>query len=156
MLNIIKKLQILITSRIRLTSTPNLNEEIILLDKLNNQQSAVMFKKITRDIPAREEKMLLKEKPDFEKYPTEVDNWPYKRFYQHHLFTLLNGNPQSINLVAPLLLDNEKHLDLVHLYRLLTSEKLFNELRKDNVEDSMMASLRISAQVSIEFISESD
>ena len=72
------------------------------------------------------------------------------------MFTLLNGNPQSINLVAPLLADIEKHLDLVHLYRMLTSEVLYNELKKDNVDDCTLASLRISAAVSIRFISESD
>ena len=59
-------------------------------------------------------------------------------------------------MIAPLLADSEKNLDLVHLYRMLTSEKLFNELKKDKVDDSTMASLRISAQVSIQFISESD
>ena len=108
-----------------------------------------MFKALTREISMREEKNLINEKPDFEKYPAEKEKWNYKKFFEHHLFTLLNGNPQSIHLIAPLLLDNEKNLDLVQLYRMLTSEKLFNELKKDNVDDNTLASLRISAQVSI-------
>ena len=58
-LNKIKKLKVLVTSRIRLTSTADLNEEIILLNNLNNQQSALMFKSLTREIPLREEKNLL-------------------------------------------------------------------------------------------------
>ena len=95
-----------------------------------------MFKSLTREIPISEEKNLLHEKPNFERYSEERENWPYKRLHAHHLFTLLNGNPQSIHLVAPLLADSEKNLNLVHLYRMLTSETLFNELKKDGVDDS--------------------
>ena len=71
------------------------------------------------------------EQPDFDKYPQEKSKWPYKKFHDHHLFTLLNGNPQSIILVAPLLADREKHLDLVRLYRKLTSDELYRLLQEE-------------------------
>ena len=80
-LNKIKKLKILLTSLVRLSSTADLHEEIVLLNNLNNQQSALMFKSLTREIPLREEKNLLAEKPDFIKYPAEKEHWPYKKFH---------------------------------------------------------------------------
>ena len=95
-------------------------------------------------------------KPDFEQYPDERAKWPYKKFHDHHLITLLNGNPQAIILVAPLLADREKHLDLVSLYRKMTSNELLFILKQEMIEDSMMASLQLSAQVSIQFIKDSD
>ena len=100
---------------------------------------------MTRDITYKEIKDLINEEPDFVKYPKEKEKWPYKKFHDHHLFTLLNGNPQSIILVAPLLADREKHLDLVKLYKKLTSEELCRLLQDEQIEDSMIASLRISA-----------
>ena len=47
---------------------------------------------------------LLNTKPDYDKYPEEK-NKIYKTWYDHHLFTLLDGNPQSIILVASLCAD---------------------------------------------------
>ena len=70
----------------------------------------------------------MNEKPDFDKYPNEREKFPYKKFHDHHLFTLLNGNPQSIILVAPLLADREKNLDLLKLYKKLTSDELYRLL----------------------------
>ena len=76
---------------------------------------------------------MLHEKPDYEMYPDERAKQPYKRFHEHHLFTLLNGNPQSIILTAPLLADPEKNLDLVKLYRMLTSDELCSLLKKEQI-----------------------
>ena len=45
---------------------------------------------------------------------------------------------------------------MVKLYRLLTSQQVFDMLKTDKIEDSMMISLRLSAQVSIQFIQDSD
>lgn len=120
----VPQLKVLLTSRNRLTSTSEFKEEIIILNNLSNAQSAVLFRTMTRDIGHKEIKDLISEKPDFVKYPNEKEKWPYKKFHDHHLFTLLNGNPQAIILVAPLLADREKNLNLVRLYRKLTSEEL--------------------------------
>ena len=90
-----------------------------------------MFKAMTRELKQSEIQRLLHEKPDFEMYPDERAKQPYRKFHDHHLFTLLNGNPQSIILTAPLLADPEKNLDLVKLYRMLTSDELCNLLKKE-------------------------
>ena len=50
----VPQLKIFITSRIRLTSTADFKEEIIILNNLNNQQSALLFNAMTRDIPMKE------------------------------------------------------------------------------------------------------
>ena len=84
---------------------------------------------MTREIPMKEIKQLLCCIPDYEQYPEERAKQPYKKFHDHHLFTLLNGNPQAIILVAPLLADREKHLDLVSLYRKMTSNELLFMLK---------------------------
>lgn len=68
----------------------------------------MMFKTMTRYIKPSEINRLLHEKPDFAKYPEEQQVWPYKRFHDHHLFALIDGNPQSIILIAPLLADADK------------------------------------------------
>ena len=49
----VPQLKIFITSRIRLTSTADFKEEIIILNNLNNQQSALLFNAMTRDIPMK-------------------------------------------------------------------------------------------------------
>ena len=54
---------------------------------------------------------LFNTKPDCEKYPLERGKI-YKNWYDHHLFTLLDGNPQSIILVASLCADPQKKLQL--------------------------------------------
>ena len=139
------QLKVLLTSRIRLTPTSEFKEEIIILNSLTNLQSAVLFRSITRDITPKEINALIATQPDFDKYPNEKERWPCKTFHEHHLFTLLNGNPQSIILVAPLLADREKNLDLVRLYRKLTCDELYNLMKEEQIEDSMIASLRLSA-----------
>ena len=59
-------------------------------------------------------------------------------------------------MIAPLLADADKHLDLVKLYGILTSNELCALLKKEEIQDSMIASLTLSAQVSIQFIREND
>jgi len=80
-------------------------EEIIILNELSPQNSVELFKGVTREIPLREIKAILKEKPNPKKYPDEASKKEAKHLHEHHLFTLLGGNPQSIILVAPLLAD---------------------------------------------------
>ena len=131
-------LKVLLTSTQRLTATAEFNEDIIILKNLNRQQSALLFKSMTgRQITQTEINQLLRTKPDFEHYPEERGCWPYKWLHDHHLFTLLNGNPQSIMLSAPLLADNEKQLSLVDLYQKLTSNEIYQILKSEKIEDKM-------------------
>ena len=48
--------------------------------------------------------MLQNTLPDYYKYPDERGK-KYTKLHEHHLFTLLNGIPQSIILVASVLAD---------------------------------------------------
>ena len=76
------------------------------MTSLSDIQSANLFKEVmARDLNQEEINKLLKTKPNFEKYPDEQRKWPYKKLHEHHLFTLLYGNPQSIILVASMLAD---------------------------------------------------
>ena len=65
-------------------------------------------------------------------------------------------------LVAPLLSDrnskigNTNYTSLVDLYKLMTSNELFHRLKDEKIEDDMQISLRLSAQVSIQSIEETD
>ena len=81
--------------------------------------------------------------PDYAKYPLEKGLRPTK-LCEHHFFKLLGGNPQSIMLVAPLLSDPSKNIKLLDLYNMLTSNKLFEMLKAEEIEDRVMVSLRIS------------
>ena len=47
-------------------------------------------------------------------------------------------------LVAPLLGDPSKNIKLSDLYNMLTSNKLFEMLKTEEIEDRVMVSLRIS------------
>lgn len=81
--------------------------------------------------------------PDYVKYPLEIGFRPNK-LYEHHFFKLLGGNPQSIMLVAPLLSDPKINIKLADLYKMLTSNQLCEMLKSEEIEDTMMASLRIT------------
>ena len=98
---------------------------------------------------------LLNTKPDYDKYPEEK-NKIYKTWYDHHLFTLLDGNPQSIILVASLCADPQKRLQLKQIYKMLTDSQLFKLLKEEGIEDSNLFSLRLSATLSFQQIEESD
>ena len=95
----------IITSRVLLRSTEDFREESIIVSNLTPQHSVVLFKAMTRHIPQNEISKLINCKPDFNRYPDEEEKWPYKNLHDHHLFTLLNGNPQAIILISPLLSD---------------------------------------------------
>jgi hypothetical protein len=71
---------------------------------------------MTRDIPPSEVKELLEIRPDPLKYPEEANKKVAKKLHEHHFFTLLGGNPQSIILIAPLLADMDKNICLSTLY----------------------------------------
>jgi hypothetical protein len=76
---------------------------------------------------------LLKYKPDANKYPHLKNDRPEKP-YDHHLFKLIGGNPQSILLIAPMLNDPYKSLTLVELYKELTSEQINSILANENIK----------------------
>jgi hypothetical protein len=63
----------------------------------------------------------------------------------------LNGNPQAIIIVAPILGDSENPIELSELYKMLVNGNIDSNLEKRNlqVESSMMQSLQISACISI-------
>jgi hypothetical protein len=77
-----------------------------------------------RVIPSKEINDLLRITPNFERYPEEREKPVPMQLHEHHLFTLLGGNPQSIILTAPLLADFENDLQLPQLYEMLTSNNL--------------------------------
>jgi hypothetical protein len=103
----------------------------------------LLKKKVNRPITQAEQNSLMKIIPDYEKYPCEKGLRPNELF-EHHLFKLLGGNPQSIMLVAPLLNDPNKKIKLADLYKMLTSNQLCEMLKSEEIEDAVMASLRIS------------
>ena len=78
------------------------------------------------------------------------------RIHEHHLFSLLNGNPQSIILTAPVLADTERCIDLPELYKMLTSDRIFHKLKDVEDNKKALAPLRLSASVSIQHILETD
>lgn len=59
-------------------------------------------------------------------------------------------------LIAPLLDDPVKRMQLTDLYNMLTSNQLCEILKSENIEDEVMASLRLSVHVSVQMIEETD
>ena len=81
--------------------------------------------------PEQEEiNKLLNTHPDKERYKDEQLKLPYRALHEHHLFTLLDGNPQSIILVASLLANPQKKLTLKQVYKDLTDASLFDILKQ--------------------------
>ena len=66
---------------------------------------------MARTLEQEEINNLLNTLPDYDKYPDERHK-TYQKWFDHHLFTLLDGNPQSIILVASLCADPQKNLQL--------------------------------------------
>lgn len=81
-----------------------------------------------------------------------------KKYQDHHLFTLIGGNPQSILLIAPLLKDPYNNHTLVDLYKMLTSEEMDKILINEqiNKHDVMSASMRLTIEAAFKNIAESD
>jgi hypothetical protein len=107
------------------------------------QTCLLLKKKVNRTITQAEQNALMQIIPNYEKYPCEKGLKP-NQLFEHHLFKLLGGNPQSIMLVAPLLNDPNKKIKLADLYKMLTSNQLCEMLKSEEIEDAVMASLRIS------------
>ena len=76
----------------------------------------MMFKNLTRPITQKEINELLRTKPDFKKYPSEKCLAEPRKLQDHHLFRMIGGNPSMIVILAPLLTDTERTLDLPALY----------------------------------------
>jgi hypothetical protein len=136
MLAKIPSITILLTTRVRLGSAVNeANEDIIVLNGLNNLQTEALLKrKLSRPITIAEQNTLMKIVPDFNKYPQER-GLKVNKLHEHHLFKLLGGNPQSIILIAPLLDDPLRNMQLIDLYKMLTSNQLCEILRSEEIED---------------------
>ena len=139
-------------SNIVLTTTMRIkdsNEELIVVDGLAPRHALNLFNNnANRIISIRETDALMKLKPDASKYPHLKNDKPDK-LYDHHLFKLIGGNPQSILLIAPMLNDPNKSLTLVELYKELTSEKINTILSNENIksdQQQMTASMRMSIE----------
>jgi hypothetical protein len=132
----ISSIKILLTTRIRLGSPVNeANEEIVVLSGLKNSQTCTLIKKkVNRLITQAEQNALMNVQPNFTKYPQEKTEFP-RELHDHHLFKLLGGNPQSIMLITPLLNDPSLNIKLVDLYKMLTTNKLCEILKNEEIED---------------------
>ena len=120
-------------------------EDQIILDKLSSAQSLNLFKEVmARDLDQYEINQLLQVKPDPEKYPDERFK-TYIKLEDHHFFTILNGNPQSIILVASLFTDQQRRLTLKQVYKKLTDDELAKVMSEEGIADSMLMSIRVSA-----------
>lgn len=71
-----------------------------------------------------------------------------KNLQEHHLFRIFGGNPHAITLAAPLLI----RMKLKELYNLLNSKEMYDVLKVDGIEDSTVASLRLSLEVSVKVL----
>lgn len=115
-LNQVPNLKILLTTRQRLKLQSDFNEEVILLYGLPALQSEILFAKLSRQLLPKEINELLKTTPDYTKYPSEKKFAPPKKLHDHHLFRMIGGNPSMIVILAPILADTERPMDLVGLY----------------------------------------
>ncbi len=68
------------------------------------------------------------------------------------MFEILKGHPHAISLAAPLL-QNKK---LKELYELLNSDEIMNWLENQGIKDTPMSSLKVSMDVSIKQLSETE
>lgn len=86
-------------------------------------------------------------KPDLKKYPEEKYKNLHNKLEEHHLFTLLDGIPQSIILVASLLADHQKKCTLKEVYQMLTDIDLSELLKNEGINETDKISRRISSQI---------
>jgi hypothetical protein len=68
------------------------------------------------------------------------------------MFEILKGHPHAISLAAPLL-QNKK---LKELYELLNSDEIMNWLDMQGIKDDPMGSLKVSMDISIKQLSETE
>ena len=97
---------------------------------------------MTREIPQKEISELLGSKKG--------------KVYEHHMFTLLGGNPQAIILTAPLLADHDKALTLSSLYEMMTQKQVTKVLREDQISERMLSSLHVCLQISMQILLDSE
>lgn len=128
----IPKLKMLLTSSLRLQNVKDFTEETILLFELSALQTMQLFAKLTRPITMREQNELLKIKPDTDKYPSERGVEP-RKVQDHHLFRLMCGNPATVTMLAPMLVDTERPLTLATLYKTMTSNQVADHEMEDGV-----------------------
>jgi len=75
-----------------------------------------------------------------------------RKLYDHEFFKLLGGNPHAVILAAPLLIK----MRLKELYDLLSSSSMNEVLRVEGIQDSTVASLRVSLEASIQILEKED
>lgn len=142
-------------SKIVLTSTMRLkdsNEDLIVIDGLNAQQSVTLFRQAThRLITIKEEQELFEATPGWGKQTK-------KRLYEHELWQLIGGNPQSILLIAPMLNDHTDRKTLLDIYKILKSDKINRIINKENMNigEGLTASMRISMEAAFKKIEAED
>ena len=89
----VPSLKVLLTSRVLLFNAAEFKEQIFNVQGLSNKQAASLFLTLSRVIDQNEQNTLLEMRPNFERYPTERFKPTPFILHEHHLFTLLNGNP---------------------------------------------------------------
>ena len=111
---------------------------------------------MARDLEQDEINGLLRMRPDPQQYPDEQYKPDCRFLHEHHLFTLLNGNPQSIILVGSLLADHRRGMTLRQVYKKLTEESIHKVLGDDGIEETMLISLRSASEIAFNQIKDND
>jgi hypothetical protein len=111
-----------------------------------------LFTQLSRILTTREINELLKTKPDIKKYPSERNQTLPKKLHEHHLFRMIGGNPSMVVILAPMLADTERAMDLVGLYKTLCEDQLSHE----EGEDPMMVLMRSTVHISLQSMQNSD
>lgn len=155
-INEVNNCNIILTTTMRIKDS---HEVLIVIDGLQKQHALNLFlKHADRVIEIKEQEALLKCKPDEKKYPMQKFE-KIEKYYDHHLFKLIGGNPQSILLLAPMLRDPYKSLTIIDLYKILTSNEMNDLLKSENIDckdNNMTASMRISVEAAFKNISDTD
>ena len=91
------------------------------LEGLSIVQSFDLFRRVAGPIGQAEQNRLLDTQPDLEQFEEERQYLKPFKLQDHHIFRLLNGNPQSIILMASVRSDPQRNIDLPQLYEIMTS-----------------------------------
>ncbi len=111
-----------------------------------------LFMSRARDITDNEIADLLNTKDKSPLRLNSNDDAALKKFGDHHLFKLLGGNAHAIILAAPLLYK----MSLRELYETLSSSEMTEVLKVEGIQDSAVASLRVSLEASLQVLERED
>ncbi|CDW71451.1 UNKNOWN [Stylonychia lemnae] len=151
----IPNLHILMTSRKTLGTLQDVSEKILVLQELSPVYTVDLFVSRSRELKDSEIKELLEYEPETYLLVSDKSYQRYqkvKKLEDHHLFKIFGGNPHAITLAAPLLI----RMSLKELYLLLNSKQMFDTLKVEGIEDSTVASLRVSLEASITVLQRED